>query len=66
MECLLELCIYWENKCCTLKNISVNRYGMCDDCILISFDEDMLQKRREEILAYYDKEYSADSYLPNA
>lgn len=46
-ECENKWCIYYEEGRCTLVGISINSYGMCDDCIMIDPDETEMKMRRK-------------------
>ena len=47
MQCENNYCAYWENGECILKNISINVMGMCEECVLVTIDEEKLEKARE-------------------
>lgn len=51
-------CIYWHQDHCRLQNIHISSLGYCQDCILIDFCEEVLQKEREKILKAYERTYS--------
>ncbi len=44
MRCELDYCIYNHAKECSLETIEVNAFGMCDDCILLTLDEEILEE----------------------
>lgn len=46
-DCENKWCIYYEEGHCTLLEISVNSYGMCDDCIMLDPDETEMKIRRK-------------------
>ncbi len=46
MQCENNYCAYWENGECILKNISINVMGMCEECVLVTIDEEKLEKAR--------------------
>ena len=50
MKCEFEYCVYNNNFDCLLREIHVNAFGMCDDCILISLDEAFLNDIKEKQL----------------
>lgn len=57
-DCENKWCIYYEEGHCTLAGISVNSYGMCDDCIMLDPDETemkMRRKRRVDVLEERDE-----------
>lgn len=51
MNCENCFCIYYENGQCLLENISLNILGMCENCVYINIDEEILHKEREKGLA---------------
>ena len=46
MNCNMTICIYNKNTQCALDEININSLGMCDDCIIVSIDEDLLAKEK--------------------
>ncbi len=56
MQCENYLCIYYENDECTLDEISLDACGRCYDCILINFDEKILEDARQKHLKSYEYE----------
>lgn len=62
MKCEFEYCIYNRNLECIVNEPEINSSGMCDACILISIDENFLEKEKEEQLLQIEKRWleSAD------
>ena len=50
MKCKYEFCIYEENGLCILNNVSINTVGLCDNCILPTFDNKLLSELKDETL----------------
>ena len=48
IKCEFDHCKYNKNFECILDKISVNAFGMCEECILVSFERDFLEKKKEE------------------
>ena len=50
MICEFDYCVYNRNKQCLLKEIRINSLGMCDDCIVVSVQDSILEKFKTEQL----------------
>ena len=50
MNCENDYCIYNGEGACALKRVDINSLGMCDDCIMISLDEDFLKSEKSRQL----------------
>ena len=50
MVCEQDYCIYNKDFKCSLGGISINSFGMCEDCIIISLDSDFLEAEKERQL----------------
>lgn len=61
MNCENEYCIYNLESKCLLEKISVNSLGMCDDCIMISLDEDFLAAEKQRQLSEIESRWNSDS-----
>ncbi len=48
LTCTFDLCIYQEDGKCTLNEISINNYGMCDEAIVITLPEDELSRLKQK------------------
>ena len=48
MECEFEYCIYNRSFNCILSERNINSLGMCDACIVVSFDRKFLAKEKEK------------------
>ncbi len=48
MRCENEFCMYCKEKSCLLETITINENGMCNECILISIPEEMLEELKKE------------------
>ena len=55
LKCSHDLCIYWEENHCILDFISIRSIGMCEECINISFEEEDLNRRREELRKMFEE-----------
>jgi hypothetical protein len=51
MNCDNNYCIYNKERKCRLTEVSVNELGRCDDCIIVSLEEDFLEAEKERQLA---------------
>ena len=64
MNCENNYCIYSKDDSCILNSVSIDSLGMCDDCIIISLDEDFLkaEKTRQlnELEARWDRNETRD------
>lgn len=58
MNCDNLYCIYQCEGVCTTENISINRAGMCMDCIQPNIDSKILEKAKQTLLTAYE---NADS-----
>ena len=47
MKCEFDYCIYNSDYFCTLNEIEVNAWGMCDCCILVSISKEELELLKE-------------------
>ena len=56
MRCENDFCIYWNDNKCILEEITINNAGICDDCILVNIEEDILKQKREETLNKYNSD----------
>ena len=50
MKCEFEWCLYNRNFKCITDEPEINSLGMCDTCIVVSFDRDFLEKEKERQL----------------
>ena len=46
MKCMFEYCIYNKNFKCTVSEVEINFFGMCDMCIMVSLDKELLEKEK--------------------
>ena len=56
MNCENIYCIYCKNNKCTIKDVSLDIQGICQDCIYVTIDSEVLQKYKDEQLKLYDAE----------
>lgn len=47
MKCEFDLCVYNQDSNCTLDEISINQLGMCEDCMIVELDENMLEQEKQ-------------------
>ncbi len=57
MNCQNIFCIYRQDGVCTLKEVSLNIMGMCDDCILIDPNAETLKAEKQKILDRHKTDY---------
>jgi hypothetical protein len=57
MQCENQYCIYQKENKCRHEKISVNSLGMCDDCIIVSLDENFLATEKEKQLQEIDNRW---------
>jgi len=50
MKCENEYCIYNKENKCQFEQVGINSLGMCDDCIIVSFDKNLLAAEKEKQL----------------
>lgn len=50
MKCEMNYCIYNRDFMCTLKEIQLNLLGMCEECIIVSITDDVLEELKESQL----------------
>ena len=53
MNCENYLCIYYVNGHCTVKKISIDRMGMCQECIYPNIEEDVSNRYKQKLLSKY-------------
>ena len=58
MKCSFEYCIYNRNFDCTLAEPEINHLGVCDSCIIVSLNEDFLEKEKEKQLMELEKRWN--------
>jgi len=56
IECENNFCIYFENYYCKLTSISLDRMGVCAECICVNIDEYTLNAKRKNLLEKYEQE----------
>ena len=50
MVCEYRYCIYNKENECLLESIDIDSLGMCESCIIVSLDDDFLEKAKENEL----------------
>ena len=50
MKCGVEYCLYNRDFKCICSVTQLNSLGMCDECILVSIDQDFLKAEKERQL----------------
>ena len=60
MKCEVDYCIYNREFLCTVDEIDINALGMCDACIIISFDKAFLEKEKKRQLDELEKSWKDD------
>ena len=63
MSCENIYCIYNKQNRCGFESVTINALGMCEDCILVSFDKDFLDTEKKRQLQNIERrwENNADS-----
>ena len=46
MNCQKSYCIYNKNSKCVLDSIGIDELGMCEECIIVSLSDDMLEQEK--------------------
>ena len=57
MTCEFDYCIYNKQHKCLISTPKINSLGMCDDCIIISLDENFLDSEKERQLHRLENEW---------
>ena len=55
MQCENIFCIYWEQNQCRLESVSLDELGSCKECINVKVEEELLSKKRAELLEAYKR-----------
>jgi len=42
LNCANDYCLYNKEFKCTLEEVNIDSMGICDDCILVNIDNDVL------------------------
>jgi len=50
MKCEFLYCIYNQNRNCLLDEIEINSLGMCEECIIVSLDDQFLEIEKAQQL----------------
>lgn len=57
MTCENRLCVYWSKDGCTLREVHLDDLGSCTDCIVVRLPEELLEKKRIELLQELDRRW---------
>ena len=57
MNCENSFCIYQSKGKCILKNVDINNFGMCTECIYPNIDEKIIDDAKLKLLKKYENEY---------
>lgn len=57
INCLNKFCIYNKDDACICDYVSLDISGLCDDCILINLEDDILEERKQMLLNSYTQDY---------
>ena len=57
MNCENKFCIYWDDDCCALNEVSLDILGTCTSCIYVDIDDKTLKEEREKALKRIDYYY---------
>ena len=55
MDCDNCFCVYNFNGKCILENITINVYGMCEECIYPDIDKEALEKAKLKLLKEFEE-----------
>ena len=58
MTCEVDYCIYNRRFSCTFSKIQLNMLGMCEECIIVSIPDDILQELKENQLEEMEARWS--------
>ena len=50
MNCANNYCLYNKGFACTLDGVNIDYKGMCDECVLVKVDDDILECEKERQL----------------
>ena len=50
MKCEFDYCLYNEKLACTLAEIRINPWGMCDECEIIGLSIEILEMHKKKQL----------------
>ena len=50
MNCAHDYCLYNKGFKCTLEEVNIDSMGLCDECIIVRFDADVLEAEKERQL----------------
>ena len=57
MTCENRFCVYWRKDNCTLNEVRLDGMGSCEDCIVVEVPEELLEKKRTELLQKLDRSW---------
>ena len=57
MTCENRFCVYWSKDNCTLSEVHLDGLGSCEDCIVVEVPEELLEKKRTELLQKLDRSW---------
>ncbi len=55
MRCENNFCVYCSQMQCTLDCISINNIGLCEECILINIDDEIINVQKKKMFIEYEK-----------
>ena len=58
MTCENRFCVYWRKDNCTLNEVRLDGMGSCEDCIIVEVPEELLVKKRAELLQRLDRRWA--------
>ncbi len=56
-SCENHFCIYWKEDQCTLKSISLDTQGTCQDCIYVTLEPTLLEYARQQMQKQLEEIY---------
>ena len=51
MDCANDYCLYNKGYKCTLDGVNIDSMGHCDECIMVKFDDDVLDAEKKRQLS---------------
>ena len=51
MVCENELCIYNKEDRCSLREITLDAVGLCENCVIVELNEELIKKEKERQLS---------------
>jgi|GEM_PF-1431178 len=62
MKCEFDYCIYNRDFSCILSDVTINSFGMCDECIIVSLDKEFLESEKVRQFKELEKRWKKDGF----